>query len=99
MPWDMGRLAKKSQANGNGGDYVYQDVLGQFPFLDGCILVIYGFQTSQSMSREEVAASVHASVAKLCNKIPWLCWHVTTTSENGKLQAQPWLKAEKHHTS
>ncbi|KAL1881222.1 hypothetical protein Daus18300_001073 [Diaporthe australafricana] len=79
-----------SQGNENGDDDLHQDVLGQLPFLDGYTHVLCGFQTSQSTSRDEVVASLHASVAELCAKIPWLGWRVTTTSGHGKMQAQPW---------
>ncbi|KAI1205137.1 uncharacterized protein F4807DRAFT_444146 [Annulohypoxylon truncatum] len=57
---------------------IYQDVLSQFPFLNGYTHTLRAFETSQATSREAIVADLQTALDELRSKIPWLANQVVT---------------------
>lgn len=87
-------MAEQGEA-GTGQDYdIYQDVISQFPFLNGYTHCLRGFEVAQSTSRDSVLAALQAAFDKLTTKVPWLAEQVVTVDAgpgaSGFIKSIPW---------
>ncbi|KAI1098444.1 hypothetical protein F4804DRAFT_350382 [Jackrogersella minutella] len=91
----MTRFVAQSVAESpSDDDELYQDVVSQFPFLNGYSNVVYGFQLASNTSRDAVVAAIQAAVDKLTSQVPWFGYQVEPVSRGpGKsdiLKPKPW---------
>ncbi|KAI0160956.1 hypothetical protein GGR52DRAFT_582473 [Hypoxylon sp. FL1284] len=73
---------------------MYQDIMSQFPFLNGYTNMVIGFQPSSDISQEAIVAAVRAGVNRLTDAIPWMGWQVLRvpgkTGTSDVLKPAPW---------
>ncbi|KAI0842744.1 hypothetical protein F5Y06DRAFT_291742 [Hypoxylon sp. FL0890] len=73
---------------------LYQDVVSQFPFLNGYTNLVYGFRLVSDTSRDAIVTAIQAAIAKLTTKIPWLSYQVEVVSRgpgtSDILKLAPW---------
>ncbi|KAI4867404.1 hypothetical protein F4820DRAFT_456966 [Hypoxylon rubiginosum] len=55
---------------------MYQDVMSQFPFLNGYTNMVIGFQPASDISQAAIVAAVQAGIDKLIGEVPWMGWQV-----------------------
>ncbi|KAH7133935.1 hypothetical protein EDB81DRAFT_845368 [Dactylonectria macrodidyma] len=67
---------------------LFQDVMSQFPALNGHTQLVLGFQLAPGTSREGVADAIQEAVSKLASKIPWIDGQVV--EENGIRRPAAW---------
>ncbi|OBT39048.1 hypothetical protein VE00_10701 [Pseudogymnoascus sp. WSF 3629] len=82
-------------------DELHQDVVSQFPFLNGYSHIVFLFQPDADTSRETIIATVHAALAKLTAQVPWLAGQVLHNpgppGNSGHYMLAPWpLNAHKN---
>ncbi|XXG98167.1 hypothetical protein Hte_004488 [Hypoxylon texense] len=70
------RQLNMSKAEAVEDDEMYQDVMSQFPFLNGYTNLVLGFQPASDISQAAIVAAVQAGVDKLISEVPWLGWQV-----------------------
>lgn len=56
---------------------IFQDVITQFPSLNGYTHIVRAFETSHSISRDDYVAALQMAFNKLCSNISWLSHQVT----------------------
>ncbi|KAI1774979.1 hypothetical protein F4818DRAFT_417336 [Hypoxylon cercidicola] len=75
-------------------DEMYQDVMSQFPFLNGYTNMVIGFQPASDISQGAIVAAVQAGIDKLVAQVPWMGWQVMRVpGKAGKsdiLKPAPW---------
>jgi len=73
---------------------LFQDVVSQFPFLNGFTQVVLGFQLAPDTSRGVVTAAFWDAVGKLTAQIPWLGGQVVHVpggpGNSGVFRPAPW---------
>ncbi|KAI1134068.1 hypothetical protein F5Y05DRAFT_400036 [Hypoxylon sp. FL0543] len=73
---------------------LYQDVVSQFPFLNGYTNLVYGFRLASDTSRDAVVTAIRAAVDKITDQIPWLSHQVIAVSRgpgtSDILKLAPW---------
>ncbi|KAL8737334.1 MAG: hypothetical protein Q9181_001790 [Wetmoreana brouardii] len=67
---------------------LYQDSVGQFPFLNGYSHVVYGFQIPAETRREDVITALRNALDTITEQIPWLAGQVSQVE--GVYQPCPW---------
>jgi trichothecene 3-O-acetyltransferase len=76
------------------GYNVYQDVLTQFPFLNGYTHFLRGFQAPPNTAQDHVVASIQVALDELRAKIPWLGHQVVhldvEPGSSGFITNRPW---------
>ncbi|KAI1452559.1 hypothetical protein F4805DRAFT_25060 [Annulohypoxylon moriforme] len=72
----------------------YQDVLSQFPFLNGYTHTLRAFETAPGRSREAIVEDIQTALDELRSKIPWLSDQVVTVDTgpgtSGFITSTPW---------
>ncbi|KAI1412494.1 hypothetical protein F5Y13DRAFT_180003 [Hypoxylon sp. FL1857] len=73
---------------------LYQDVVSQFPFLNGYTNLVCGFQLASDTSRGTIVTAIEAAVDRLTTQVPWLGHQVKSALRGpGKsdiLKLAPW---------
>ena len=69
----------EGHAKSGGDDELYQDVVSQFPFLNGYSHVTFSFQPDEAFSQETVIASLRNALDELTAQVPWLAGQVLHT--------------------
>ncbi|KAI2464008.1 hypothetical protein F4781DRAFT_425870 [Annulohypoxylon bovei var. microspora] len=73
---------------------IYEDVLSQFPFLNGYTHTLRAFETSPATYRETIVADIQTALDKLRSKIPWLADQViivnTGAGTSGFITSATW---------
>lgn len=69
------------QDAGDDGD-LYQDVMSQFPILNGYSHGLYGFKTSPDTPREAIVEGLRTALKKLTDQIPWLGGQILAAPDN-----------------
>ncbi|KAL9611093.1 MAG: hypothetical protein Q9204_009037, partial [Flavoplaca sp. TL-2023a] len=67
---------------------LYQDSIGQFPFLNGYSHVVYGFQIPAETRRDDVITALRNALDTITEQIPWLAGQVSQVE--GVYQPCPW---------
>ncbi|RDW58818.1 hypothetical protein BP6252_13294 [Coleophoma cylindrospora] len=87
--------------HGEGEEELYQDVVSQFPFLNGYSHMAFIFQPEADISREAITAAVHDGVEKLTHQIPWLAGQIVHTAgpagSSGLYTLAPWPSPTPKH--
>ncbi len=82
------------KAQSDTEDELYQDVVSQFPFLNGYSHVTFSFQPDADTSRESIIATLRSSLDKLTAQVPWLAGQVFHTpglpGSSGLYTLAPW---------
>ncbi|KAF2793016.1 hypothetical protein K505DRAFT_325744 [Melanomma pulvis-pyrius CBS 109.77] len=93
---DLNEKAAKVQIkdHSDSEEELFQDVVSQFPFLNGYSHVAFMFQPEPDISRETIIATVQDGLDKLTDQIPWLAGQVMHTSgpagSSGLYALAPW---------
>lgn len=78
----------------HGDDDLYQDVVSQFPFLNGYSHLGFLFQPDVSTAKEVIITTLRDALDKLCAQVPWLSAQVLHTAgpagTSGKYTIDPW---------
>ncbi|KAF5574525.1 trichothecene 3-o-acetyltransferase [Fusarium subglutinans] len=82
----MSKLAQTSDYDG----IVFQDVMSQFPALNGHTQLILGFKLPLRTTREAVTDALETALSSLTSQIDWLDGQVT--DKDGLLLPAPWPK-------
>ncbi|KAI1097907.1 hypothetical protein F4804DRAFT_346776 [Jackrogersella minutella] len=73
---------------------IYQDVISQFPFLNGYTHTLRVFETSKATSREAIVEEIQTAFDELRSRIPWLAEQVITVDTgpgtSGFITSAPW---------
>ncbi|KAI0885867.1 uncharacterized protein GGS22DRAFT_162177 [Annulohypoxylon maeteangense] len=73
---------------------IYQDVLSQFPFLNGYTHTLRAFETFPTRPREAIVADIQTALGELRSNIPWLADQVITIDTgpgtSGFITSAPW---------
>jgi hypothetical protein len=79
---DLDEKARKAQIKdqSDSEEELFQDVVSQFPFLNGYSHVAFIFQPEAHISRESIIATVQDGLDKIMDQIPWLADQVLHTS-------------------
>ncbi|KAI9661824.1 MAG: hypothetical protein M1821_009063 [Bathelium mastoideum] len=76
------------------GDERWQDVVSQFPFLNGYTHVTLSFQPDPKISQETIVGALRDALNKLADQVPWLAGQVLHTSglpgTSGHYTLAPW---------
>ncbi|KAF5230682.1 hypothetical protein FANTH_13751 [Fusarium anthophilum] len=80
-------MSKLSQTSDHDGT-VFQDVMSQFPALNGHTQLILGFKLPLSTTREAVTDALETALSSLISQIDWLGGQVT--EKDGLLLPAPW---------
>ncbi|KAK3167999.1 hypothetical protein OEA41_004445 [Lepraria neglecta] len=82
------------KAQSDSEDELYQDVVSQFPFLNGYSHVTFSFQPAADTSRETIIATLRDALDKLTAQVPWLAGQVFHTpglpGSSGLYTLAPW---------
>lgn len=70
------------------GENLYQDSVGQFPFLNGYSHVVYGFRIPKETWRDAVVTALRNTLSTITEQIPWLAGQVSQVA--GVYQPAPW---------
>ncbi|KAI1380095.1 transferase family-domain-containing protein [Hypoxylon crocopeplum] len=80
---------------------IYQDVITQFPFLNGYTHLLRVFETPRATSRESIVTAIQAAFDELRSKIPWLGDQVVTVDagpgSTGHTKSIPWPDSAQPH--
>lgn len=72
----------------------YQDVIGQFPFLNAFSHVVLGFHVDDTVPRESIITGLQKAVDTIALQIPWLAGTVihenVAPGNSGVFRAAPW---------
>ncbi|KAL9082893.1 MAG: hypothetical protein Q9165_008746 [Trypethelium subeluteriae] len=78
-------------------DELYQDVVSQFPFLNGYSHGVFSFQPDAQTSREVIVTAVRNGLNKLTAQVPWLAGQVLHIAgppgSSGLYTLAPWPSA------
>ncbi|KAL7625011.1 hypothetical protein AAE478_004225 [Parahypoxylon ruwenzoriense] len=66
------RVEGKDQGEYEDDSELYQDVVSQFPFLNGYTHGTWGFQIEENTSRDDIVAALRSAFATITSQIPWL---------------------------
>lgn len=73
---------------------LYQDVVSQFPFLNGYSHVVFMFEPAPDISKDTIMKTLGDSLEKLTSTIPWLAGQVLhtpgPTGTSGHYSLAPW---------
>ncbi|KAI0893397.1 hypothetical protein F4806DRAFT_476846 [Annulohypoxylon nitens] len=73
---------------------IYQDVLSQFPFLNGYTHLLRAFETSSTTPREAIIEDIQRALDELRTSIPWLADQVITVDAgpgtSDFIRSAPW---------
>lgn len=79
---------------GTANSELYQDVISQFPFLNGYTHLVLGFQVNDGASRDAILVALRSGVAKLTAQIAWLSGQVVHVpggpGNSGLFKLTPW---------
>ncbi|KAI4283246.1 MAG: hypothetical protein L6R38_002288 [Xanthoria sp. 2 TBL-2021] len=67
---------------------LYQDSVGQFPFLNGYSHIVYGFRIPAETRRDAVVDALRNALSTITEQIPWLAGQVLQVA--GVYQTAPW---------
>lgn len=75
-------------------DELHQDVVSQFPFLNGYSHLAFGFQPDATTSRDTILTTLREAIDKLTSQIPLLTYQILHTSgqpgSSGVYTPTPW---------
>ena len=85
---------ERPQSSPGDDEDIYQDVVSQFPFLNGYTHLILGFQLAPDTSRDGVVAALRHGIDQLVSQMPWLGGQVVHVpggpGDSGVYHPAPW---------
>ncbi|KAI1332128.1 hypothetical protein F5Y16DRAFT_394829 [Xylariaceae sp. FL0255] len=77
-----------------GSDDLYQDVISQFPFLNGYTHLLRIFEVPERVSRDDIFGAIEKAYSKLCTQVPWLAEQVIAVEKGDgssvHMKSAPW---------